>query len=66
MDAKKWYQSKTFWFGVAYVILAVAGAVLNFFGYAEFSASPSLVEAVAVGTGVLIVILRLITKKPVI
>jgi uncharacterized membrane protein len=65
MDAKKWYQSKTFWFGAAYVLLAVVAAVLNFFGYAEFQPSSGLVEAVAVGTGVLVVILRLITNKPI-
>jgi hypothetical protein len=63
MVAKKWYESKTLWFGVAYVVLAVVGVVLNFFGYAEFQPSSGLVEAVAVGTGVLVVVLRLLTNK---
>jgi uncharacterized membrane protein len=65
MDAKKWYESKTFWFGVAYVVLGVGSAVLNYFGYADFQPSAGLVEGVAVATGVIVVILRLITKKPV-
>jgi hypothetical protein len=65
MDTKKWYTSKTLWFGVAYVVLAVAGAVLNFFGFADFAPSPDLVGAVAAVTGILIVILRLVTNKPV-
>lgn len=52
MSGKPWYKSKTVWFSVLYVIVAVAGL----FGYAEFEPAPELVT----GVGAALVIIKLI------
>jgi len=56
---KKWYQSKTFWFGSLYVVVAIAGL----FGFASFQPSPDLVSIVGLGTGLLVIVLRLVSNK---
>lgn len=44
---KEWWRSKTLWFNVAYLLLVVVGAVLDFFGYGHFEPSG---EVVVLGT----------------
>ena len=56
---KKFYASKTFWFGALYVLVSAAGAL----GFAEFQPSADLVNIVGLGTGVLIIVLRALTNK---
>ena len=59
---KEWYKSKTIWFGALYVLISLAGV----FGFVQFSPSADLVEIVGGVTGVLVIVLRLLTKEPVI
>jgi hypothetical protein len=61
MDVKSIFKSKTFWFGALYVVIGVAGL----FGFAQFQPDPKLVDGLAALTGVIVVILRLVTKQPV-
>ena len=59
MDAKKFYRSKTFWFNV----IAIALAVLVQFGYTgELTGEWAEVAALIVATVNLI--LRFVTKQP--
>ena len=56
---KKFYASKTFWFGALYVLVAAAGL----FGFAEFQPSADLVQIVGLLTGVGIIVLRFLSNK---
>jgi len=58
-DMKKWYQSKTLWFSLVFIITAIAGL----FGYGDWTPDTQLVEYVQLGMGVLMAILRLLTTK---
>ena len=56
---KKWYQSKTVYFGLLFVITAIAGL----FGFQTYQPSPDVLKIVELVTGIIIVVLRLITKN---
>ena len=58
-DMKKWYQSKTLWFSIVFIITAVAGL----FGYGDWTPDTQLVEYVQLGMGVLMALLRLFTEQ---
>lgn len=55
---KGFWKSKTFWFNVLAIVVAVAGQL----GYADFAADT---ELVAVVVGVVNVLLRFLVKQPV-
>jgi len=61
MKAKSLLSSKTFWFNILFVIVAIAGL----FGFNDFQPDAKVVEGV--GALVLIgnIILRLFTSKPI-
>jgi len=61
---KKWYASKTLWFGVLSVVVAVATS----FGFAEYAPEGWASEAIAfwaVLEPVVFIVLRLVTREPV-
>ena len=58
-DMKKWYQSKTLWFSIVFIITAVAGL----FGYGDWTPDTQLVEYVQLGMGVLMALLRVFTNQ---
>ena len=64
MKAKQWYQSKQVWFGIAWAVLSVLMVILNFYGYATFTPSTDLVAVIGLLNGVIIIILRYISKQP--
>lgn len=57
VEPKALIASKTFWFGVLTIIIAIA----NLFGFADFIPSEGLLGIV----GAVTIVLRLITKAPV-
>lgn len=58
---KKFWESKTFWLGLLYIIIGAAGV----FGFAEYQPSPGVVEIGSVVTGLVVILLRLVTKQPI-
>ena len=58
---KKFYQSKTFWFGVLTVVVGVAGL----FGFADYAPSTDLEQAMEIVLGAITILLRFLTKEPV-
>jgi hypothetical protein len=60
---KKWYQSKTLWFNVAFGVLAVGTAALNHFGYADFQPGNDIVTLVSAIVAIVNVVLRFVTDK---
>ena len=56
---KKWYQSKTLWFSILFILTSVA----SLFGYGDWSPDTQLVEYVQLGMGVLMAILRAFTRE---
>ena len=58
---KKWYESKTIWFSVLTVLIAVA----SLFGFADFQPSEELLQFITLLVGVINFVLRLATKEPV-
>lgn len=60
MEYKAFWKSRSLWFGLLYILTGVAGV----FGWAEFQPSPQVVELGAVVTGIVIILLRLVTKQP--
>jgi hypothetical protein len=61
LTIKSALRSKTVWFGILYVLGAVAGL----FGFADYQPTPEVNNIVEVVTGVLIIGLRFLTKEPV-
>ena len=59
MQEKKFYQSKTFWFNVLTVVIALAGLA----GFADFQPSENTVEFVALLLGFVNLGLRFVTQK---
>jgi hypothetical protein len=57
---KEVYKSKTFWFGVLWLVVGVA----NFFGFADFQPGDNINEVLEVVNGLLIIGLRFKTDKP--
>lgn len=58
---KKIYESKTVWFGT---ITSILSALTFFQGEAWVQEYPQLVAGIGVGVGLLTVVLRLVTNKP--
>lgn len=58
---KDWWTSKTLWFGLLYILTGVAGI----FGFAEYQPTSQVVEIGSVVTGVVVILLRLLTKQPI-
>ena len=58
---KAFWKSKTFWFNVLALIVAVAGA----FGFAGFKPSPDVEQAGYVIVALINLLLRFLTKKPI-
>ena len=56
---KPFYESKTFWFNVLFLI----GAVASYFGFGEFNPSNEAVELASVLVAVLNIALRFATNK---
>ena len=56
---KPFYQSKTFWFNVLFLISAVAA----YFGFGDFSPSGDTVELASVVVAVINIALRFVTDK---
>ena len=61
MNAKHFLSSKTFWFGALYVVIGAAGI----FGFADWKPSTELEQLVLLGTGLLAIVLRFLTKQPI-
>jgi len=59
--SKKFWKSKTFWFGA----LFVANGFAQVFGFGDFVPSGELSEITSLGAGVLIWILRATTTQPI-
>ncbi len=58
---KPFYQSKTFWFNILFVIVSLAG----YFGFTGYQPSVDVSELVAVLIAVINLVLRFITKSPI-
>ncbi len=58
---KRWYQSRTVWFGALIILNAVAGV----FGFATYEPGLEVQRAVELISGVGVIALRLITKEPI-
>ena len=56
---KKWYESKTLWFNVLALVVAVASG----FGFAEFDPDPNIISIAAGLVAFINLILRLLTDK---
>jgi len=54
-------QSKTFWFNVLSVLVAVAAL----FGFDSFEASPAVAQVITVVTALVNIGLRVVTREPV-
>lgn len=62
MNGKKWYLSKTFYFNILALIVAVAGA----FGFAEHQVGTEWTQAIGIVVTIVNLVLRLwFTKEPV-
>ncbi len=56
---KKFFESKTFWFGALSVLVGVAGL----FGFAEFVPGDETVQIMEVVNGIVIIVLRFLTNQ---
>jgi hypothetical protein len=56
---KKFYESKTFWFNVLFLL----GAVAAYFGFADFKPDSNTVELASVVVAVINIILRFMTSQ---
>jgi len=64
VDEKEWWQSKTVWFNVAFLVLSIVGVVLKALGYDEFTPDSNVAEVILVLIPVINLVLRLLfTKK---
>ncbi len=61
MLPKEFYKSKTFWFGVLYVVVSIAGL----FGFQTYQPSATLVDVLGIVTGAIVILLRLVTSQPI-
>jgi hypothetical protein len=55
---KAFYESKTFWFNVLTVVLAIAA----YFGFGSFQADPRAIELAGVLVGVINIVLRFLSS----
>jgi membrane protein YdbS with pleckstrin-like domain len=60
MQAKSWWESKTLWFNIVFLIVSVAVPVLNHFGWADFKPDATWVTIGGVLVTVVNLILRLV------
>ena len=60
MHSKKFWESKTFWFNLVFLIITVAGPALAFFGFGEFEPDPTWVTIAGVLVTVVNLVLRLV------
>jgi quinol-cytochrome oxidoreductase complex cytochrome b subunit len=65
VTAKAWYESKTIWFNGLFIALAVAMAVANYFGYADFKPSADVEQIVLVLVMAINLLLRFVTQQPI-
>lgn len=56
---KKWYASKTVWFGTLWVLTGIASA----FGFMDYVPSEQVITIASVANGLLIVLLRFLSSK---
>ena len=61
MEPKLWYQSKTMWVGLLEVLIGVLGLVAPFLGGKIYTPE----AFVLLGVGVLTIVLRQLTDKPI-
>lgn len=59
---KKWYESKTMWFGIGTLLVSILTATQ---GQEIVKNNPSAVAYIGMAIGVLTIILRVVTKKSV-
>ena len=57
---KSFWKSKTLWFGCLWVIVGVAGL----FGFGDFVPGSDVIEWAEIINGLLVIVLRVITKVP--
>ena len=60
-NGKKWYQSKTLWFNLLALVVAIASA----FGFADFQPSGEVQAIAGIAITVINLLLRFVTKQPV-
>ena len=56
---KDFWKSKTFWFGVLWVIVGVAGL----FGYADYVPDSDVEQIAEIVNGIIIIVLRFLTSQ---
>jgi hypothetical protein len=65
MEGKRWFESKTFWFGVVMVLVTIAG----FFGYGDYVPEPGswvaqVIQILIMLQPVVVIVLRMVTRQP--
>ena len=55
--SKKWYKSKTLWFGVLFGLVSIAGL----FGFAEYEPTAEVTQVIGIVVAIGTVILRALT-----
>ena len=61
MKPKSLFASKTFWFGVIYTVVQFAGLA----GFGDYTPPADLVAVVSQLAGLVMIVLRIVTKEPV-
>ena len=59
---KDFYKSKTLWFGIIFGMVSIAGL----FGFDAYQPDAQTAEIVGVLVSVVVIVLRLVTKEPII
>ena len=65
MEGKKWYESKTMWFGIFYGVLTLAPVVLNELGYSGYTPSGEYQTVLGLAAAVIVIMLRKVTSRPI-
>lgn len=58
---KDFYKSKTFYFGLLWILIGAAGL----FGYGDFTPGSDVLEWAEIVNGLIVIGLRLVTKIPI-
>jgi len=61
MDAKKFWESKTFWFFLLTLLVSIAGV----FGFGGFEPTAEQLEITGAVVAIVGIILRFVTKEPI-